>query len=81
MIEVFKRIHWLGYEIGHNKATETYATDYHKPLVLKAVNIVIAYPYAYGDMVLPLKDAMVYEYDKDKKIELEREIQKIENQE
>ncbi|GEM_PF-6095636 len=79
VIEIFRRIHALGYEIEQSKVIE-YATNLHKPIVLKAVNIVRQYLNPYGDMALPLKDAMVYEDDNDKKKELEKEIQKIESQ-
>ncbi len=78
--ELFKRIYWLGYEIGHNKATEMGATDFHKPLVLESVEIVRKIPLTDKRMVRPLKEALVYEYDEVKRKVLEKEIAKIESQ-
>lgn len=80
MVELFKRVHWLGYEIGHNKTTEIFANDYHKPLVMYSIEIIRSLSKPDKRMSKPFKDALIYEYDPKKKKELEQEISEIEKQ-
>jgi len=80
MIELFKRVHWLGYEIGHNKGTETFASKYHKTLTYYCIEVIRNLPKIDKRMTRPFKDALVYEYDENKRRELEKEIESIESQ-
>lgn len=79
MIELFKRVHWLGYEIGHNKATETFAS-YHETLTYYCIEVIRNLPKIDKRMTRPLKDALMYEYDENRRRELEKEIASIESQ-
>lgn len=76
-IEVFKRVHWFGYEIGHSKATEIFALDFHKPLVAESLKLVRSLSFIDKRMILTYKDALLYEYDPKKRKQLEDEIQKL----
>ncbi|MBJ6116640.1 hypothetical protein JAO76_00430 [Pontibacter sp. BT310] len=77
-LELFVRIHQFGYELGYNKATETYASDFHKPLVKQGVEILKRKPSTDIRALRLLKDALVYEYNQENKRELEIEIHRIE---
>lgn len=78
IVEFTKKIYVFGYEIGTDKAFEFFASDFHKPLVINAVQKIKKTQNPDKRFSFILRAAMVYEYDSDKRKDLEQFILQFE---
>ncbi len=77
--EMLRRIIYFGYELDFSKAFELASADFYKPLILKAVPLARVIFKDNQELLPFLKDYLTFETDINTRINIEKEINKIEH--